>query len=213
MVRITATALVTALLATASAATLPAESVAPGPAIEIETQNRAQLEMARWAIGRFEEAGLELPDLRIVYPGRDLQLCNGAPATALTDQQPVELRICWNDRFILLHELAHAWDAHSLPEDRRGPFMALRKDVDSWTGADVAWERRGIEHAANVIAWGLLEDPYPISRTYPNDPDSLTQAFQLLTDVDPLHGGGYPVATPDRRLYQGRANPPLESGR
>lgn len=213
MVRITAIALVTALLAPASAATLPAESGTPRPAIEIETQNRAQLEMARWAIGRFEDAGLELPDLKIVYPGRDLGLCNGAPATALTDQQPVELRICWNDPFILLHELAHAWDAHNLPEDRRGPFMALRTDVDSWTGADVPWERRGIEHAANVIAWGLLEDPYPISRTYPNDPDSLTQAFRLLTDVDPLHDGGSPVATPDRSLYEGRANPPLESGR
>jgi hypothetical protein len=213
MVRITAIALVTALLAPASAATLPAEAVAPRPAIEIETQTRVQLEMARWAIGRFEAAGLELPDLRIVFPGRDLRLCNGAPATALTNQQPVELRICWNDSFILLHELAHAWDAHNLPEDRRGPFMTIRTDVDSWTGADVPWERRGIEHAANVIAWGLLEDPYPISRTYPNDPESLTQAFRLLTDVDPLHDGGSPVTTPDRSLYEGRTNPPLESGR
>lgn len=213
MVRITIVALVTALLSPASVATLQAESARPRPVIEIETQNRAQLEMARWAIHRFEEAGLGLPDLKIVFPEGDLRPCNGAPATALTNQQPVELRICWNDKFIVLHELAHAWEAHNLPLDRREPFMALRSDVDSWTGADVPWPQRGIEHAANVIAWGLLEDPYPISRTYPNDPDSLKQAFRLLTDIEPLHDGGSPVTTPDRRLYEGRVNPPLESGR
>jgi hypothetical protein len=87
--------------------------------------------MARWAVGQFAEAGLGPPDLEIVFPGRDLNLCGGAPATALTNQQPVEIRMCWNDRFVLLHELAHAWDAANLPEDRREPFMALRAGVDS----------------------------------------------------------------------------------
>jgi hypothetical protein len=77
----------------------------------------------------------------------------------------------------------------------------------------VPWHRRGMEHAANVIAWGLLDDPYPLSRTYPNDPQSLTEAFRLLTESDPLHDGGSTVSLPDRRLYEGRSNPPLESGR
>ena len=211
MLRITTTALITALLLPASIAAMPVKAVSSPAVIEIHNEDPAQLEMARWALGRFEKAGLGLPDLRIVFPGRDLDLCNGAPATALTRQQPIEIRMCWNDPFILLHELAHAWDVHKLPADRREPFMALRAEVDSWTGADVPWDRRGIEHAANVIAWGLLEDPYPISRTYPNDPENLIEAFRVLTGVAPLHDGGSPIQVPDRSLFTG-ANPPLESG-
>ena len=91
--------------------------------------------------------------------------------------------------------------------------MALRAEASAWIGTDVPWCQRGIEHAANVIAWGLLEDPYPVSRSYPNDPDSLTEAFRLLTKVDPLHDGGSPVTVPDRSLYEGRSNPRLDSGR
>ncbi|MDJ0925722.1 MAG: hypothetical protein QNJ77_14295 [Acidimicrobiia bacterium] len=212
MFRITAIALVTALLSPASIPALPAEGVPAPVVIQVEAKDPAQLQMTEWALGRFEEAGLRLPDLHIVFPGQDLSLCNGAPATALTHQRPIEIRLCWNDRFILLHELAHAWDAHNLTEDRRESFMALRAEVDAWTGADVPWARRGIEHAANVIAWGLLEDPYPISRTYPNDPESLIEAFRVLTGVAPLHDGGSPIQRPDRSVFAG-SNPPLESGR
>lgn len=212
MLRITATALVAALLVPGSTATPAAERAPSLAATEIEAEDHAQLEMAEWALGRFVEAGLELPNLTIVFSGGDLNLCNGAPATALTKQQPIEIRVCWNDKFIVLHELAHAWDVHNLPEDRRESFMSLRAEVDSWTGVNVPWHRRGIEHAANVIAWGLLENPYPISRTYPNDPASLIEAFRLLTGVAPLHGGGSPIQRPDRNLYAG-SNPRLESGR
>lgn len=212
MVRVTVTAFVAALLASASATTPPADRTSPQPGIQIDADDPAQLKMARWAVGRFEEAGLALPDLRIVFPGRDLSLCDGAPATALTSQRPIEIRMCWNDKFMLLHELAHAWDAHNLTKNCRKRFMALRTDVDGWTGAAIPWDRRGIEHAANVIAWGLLEDPHPVSRTHPNDPDSMIEAFMLLTEVGPLHDGGFPIAEPDRGLYEGRSNPRPESG-
>ena len=83
---------------------------------------------------RFEKAALGLPDLAIVFPGGDLSLCNAAPATALTSQSPIEIRRCWNVGFMLLHELAHAWDAHDLEDGRRRSFMALRTDVVRWIG-------------------------------------------------------------------------------
>jgi hypothetical protein len=121
--------------------------------------------------------------------------------------------MCWNSRFMLLHELAHVWEDHNLAAAKHEPFMALRDGVLSWASPDVAWSEQGREHAANVIAWGLLEDPYPISRTYPNDPDSLLVAFRFLTGADPLHDGGPPSQAPDRSLFAGRSNPPLERGR
>ncbi|MDH3308566.1 MAG: hypothetical protein OEO77_13745, partial [Acidimicrobiia bacterium] len=99
-------------------------------------------------------------------------------------------RVCWNSELILLYELAHVWEAQAVSPTRHEPFMAMRDGVKSWAGIDDAWEARGRAHAANVIAWGLLEDPYPVSLTYPNDPDSLLSAFRYLTNADPLHDGG-----------------------
>ena len=122
--------------------------------------------------------------------------------------------MCWNDHFILLHELAHVWEALNVPAAKHEPFMDMRTDATSWASSDVAWAQQGREHAANVIAWGLLDNPYPISRTYPNDPDSMLTAFDFLTEVSPLHDGGQGVQEPDRQFFTTeRANPSLESGR
>lgn len=179
----------------------------------IETQNEEQQQLAEWALGRYAEAGLDLPPLVIRFPGRDLSFCDGAQARAYLAQDPVEVRMCWNDSFILLHELAHVWEAHHVSHDRHERFMGLRDGVEFWASLEVAWDERGREHAANVIAWGLLQDPYLISRTYPNDPASMIDAFTYLTDVEPLHDGGPGVQQPDRSLYRGRHNAALESGR
>lgn len=181
--------------------------------VTIDAQNPAQEKMAEWAIGRYAEAGLRLPPLVIRFPGSDLSLCDGAQGRAYLAHDPIEVRMCWNNEFILLHELAHVWEAHNVAADKHQPFSAMRDGVESWASRDVAWEARGREHAANVIAWGLLEDPYPISRTYPNDVATMIDAFSYLTDADPLHDGGPGIQHPDRSLHQGRQNTPLESGR
>lgn len=186
---------------------------APASTANLVSGTPAQHEMADWAVDRFSAAGLDLPDLEINFAGRDQSECGGSPARVYLDHEPVEVRICWNSEMMLLHELAHVWEAHAVPQDRHEPFMAMREGVKSWAGLDDSWEERGREHAANVIAWGLLEDPYPISRTYPNDSESLTAAFRFITGADPLHDGGPEIPKPDRSYSEGRTNPPLESGR
>ncbi len=190
---------------------LPSASVVPAEH-HIDATEHAQIEMAEWALGRFKAAGLELPSVIITFPGRDQALCGGVPARAFPAAQPAEVKVCWNDTFILLHELAHIWETHHVDEPRREGFTSLRDGVTAWTSRDVRWEQRGAEQAANVIAWGLLEDPYPISRTYPNDPESMIAAYRFLTDMHPLHDGGEGIIEHDRSLHQGRTNPPLESG-
>lgn len=94
-----------------------------------------------------------------------------------------------------------------------GPDFVLRAGVLSWASDDVIWGARGREHAANVIAWGLLEDPYPISTTYPNDGFSMMEAFSYLTGAEPLHDGGEVIQPPDRSRFGETEKPPLESGR
>lgn len=212
MVRHTAFLLTHFLLLPSLVFVSPAHVGDPKPEISIETADPDQRRMAEWAVGRFKDAGLVLPAIVIRFPGPSLAPCGGSQGRAFTHRTPMEVTMCWSDAYVLLHELAHAWEAHNLPKHRRQAFMALRSDVDSWGDASVPWHRRGAEHAANVVAWGLLEDPYPISRTYPNDPDSLMEAFRMLTGVAPLHDGGSPILHPDRSLFAG-SNPPLESGR
>ena len=183
------------------------------PRVVIDAADAAHAAMAEWALERFDAAGLELPPLLVAISGRDQSFCGGVPARAFPQAQPAEVRVCWDDAFILLHELAHIWEAHNLDPERRVGFADLREGVEAWRDRDVPWEARGAEHAANVIAWGLLEDPYPISRTYPNDVASMLEAYRDLTGRDPLHDGGAGIQLPDRSQYQGRANRPLESGR
>jgi len=78
----------------------------------------------------------------------------------------------------------------SVATSERESFMAMRKDVQLWSGDEVSGAKRGTEHAANVIAWGLSEVPFLVSRTYPNDPQSMIASFEHLTGHAPLHDGG-----------------------
>jgi len=209
-------ALASTLLAGLIGATVLFSTSAPAataPLVTIDTDIQEQRQMAEWAVARFAEASLHLPALIIEFPGKDLDLCDGAQGRTYIGDGPTVVKMCWNDPFILLHELGHAWAAANVPEDKHDRFMAMRTDVDSWSGAGVPWDQLGGEHAANVIAWGLLEKPYPVSRTYPNDPDSLTTAFEFLTDADPLHDGGPRISQPDPWFSNGRSNDSLEMGR
>ena len=203
--------LLAVLVLAGSSVAAPTES--PSTSATIQTFHQSQIEMAEWALGRFESAGLDLPPVRIVFPGRDLALCGGAQGRAYLNLDPVEVRMCWNSEFTLLHELAHVWEAFNMTADQREPFMDMRDGVASWAGLDVAWESRGREHAANVIGWGLLEDPHPISRTYPNDVASMIEAFTFLTGQAPLHDGGEGIQHPDRTLFDGSPSAPIRSGR
>lgn len=179
----------------------------------IIAQTVEQEEMARWALGRFATAHLHLPATLIEFAGPGDARCGGSPARVHLDEDPILVTMCWNNRFMLLHELGHIWEASNIPTERHAPFMDLRADVASWASLEVPWANRGREHAANIIAWGLLEDPYPIARTYPNDPASLAAAFVFLTGREPLHDGGQDTQCPDRRRYSQRTNIARASGR
>lgn len=208
------TALLLPLLLPLVASFTLVDNPAPSPQrVTIEGGGQAETELVSWAVGRFVEAGLDLPPITVRFLGKDLTLCDGAQARADVAEERVVLRVCWYDRFVLLHELGHVWEARNVPVEAHQQFMELRDGVEAWSSVEVPWDARGREHAANVIAWGLLDDPYPISRTYPNDVVSMIDAFTFLTGVTPLHDGGAGVQHPDRSLIGERQNAPLESGR
>ena len=206
--RIIATLLASSLLNVPSAVTPPTDC----SDINIVAVTDHQAEIAAWALGRYEAAGLELPPLTIEFLNPTPTGCGNAAGRAHIDESPIRIEICWSNPFILLHELAHIWEASNFPEAKHSTFNAMRINVESWASPDVPWNQRGREHAANIIAWGLLEQPFPISRTYPNNPDQRRDAYHYLTGKQPLHDGGPPIATPDRHFFTpDRANTHLET--
>lgn len=107
------------------------------------------LELVDWAIGRYVDAGLQLPDLQVAFP----VTCGGKAGRYVVGKARIE--VCHPSRKIVLHELAHAWDDH-VDIDRQA-FMAHR-GLEHWYESDCdSDEQSAGEELALVIAWGLME--------------------------------------------------------
>jgi hypothetical protein len=145
--------------------------------------------LAEWALNRFEMAGLGLPPLTIAFHD-DKEPCRGhfgyfrASKTAQID-------ICgfnW-DRFLvtpkrtILHELGHAY-AHKVDEESRRSFVGFM-GLEVWDDDRVPWEEQGSEHAAETIAWALMDEEIVLTSIGDPDSQTLAVAFELLTSSAP----------------------------
>ncbi len=149
----------------------------------IETDTQDQYDLVVWALDRFEQADLELPPLTICA-SEDRAECNGLNGyLAHSEGGEFVVHSC-GVRFTLLHELAHAWDIYSLEEAVRHEFLGIAA-ATTWENHD-DWHLAGGEHAANVVAWGLMDVRINQTRTRPYDHTSMVEAFSILT------GGGLP---------------------
>jgi hypothetical protein len=72
-----------------------------------------------------------------------------------------------------LHELAHAWAESQLSTAEWAAFLELR-GLDVWYDDRVARHERGMEHAAEVVSWGLMDEMIPIIRIYDAEPAQLS---------------------------------------
>jgi hypothetical protein len=147
--------------------------------------------LVRWAASRFAEAGLDIPDADIVRHDT-LEPCKGRLGYFIGRGGRDEVRLCMTAdesratmRRILLHELAHDWTADQLTGADREQFLDLR-GLEHW-GAPAAWSRQGWEHAAEIMAWGLMESDEPVFYVRPRDRASLEDGFRMLTGCEPLH--------------------------
>jgi len=142
-----------------------------------------QQELAHWAIGRFEAAGLELPPIEIRFHAG-----GGGCGGHLGYSRGEIVDVCSTlvnlmSRRIVLHELAHAWAAVNVTGATRERFLSLR-GLDNWNDVAVPWNERGFEHAAEVIAWAIGERI--LTPTLPDvAPEQLAAAYRALT-ADPL---------------------------
>lgn len=131
------------------------------------------------ALTTFQNAGLDLPQLTItVHP--NLDGCDGLAGTYIPNAGNEQVNLCSRNHpdFTILHELAHAWEAHAINNTTRNAFLELH-NLNTWFGSDVDWKERGGEQAAETIAKGLLNRPYPTIQL--DAIDLLENGYQLLT--------------------------------
>lgn len=150
--------------------------------VTVYAADATRLAQAKQALELFAAADLELPPLT-VWMHRDLHGCSAEPGrlgragVTVHTAESVVVHSC-GTKFTLLHELAHAHVAAFVDDHRRTAFMATR-NATAWR--DEEWHLSGAEHAADVIAWRLLDGAVRPSRTLPNDDASLAEGFALLT--------------------------------
>ena len=189
-----------ALLGPARETSPPANLAPSAPSISyLDVPSEEEAEMVDWAIQRYLEVGLQLPDLDISFPAN----CGGKAGRYLVGQQHIEL--CRPHRKVVLHEFAHAWDDTSTNVDRDS-FVDLR-GLDDWY--EQPGERShgtGGEQLALIVAWGLMdvditalisefpgqpvdEQPRYLTGLADGSPEMLTNLFSLLTGSSPLSPG------------------------
>lgn len=157
-------------------------AVAIRPNVEVTGGMPEQLAMARWAVGRFETAGLQAPAVVIAFH-RGLSGCGGHLGWA----RGGEVDLCSTlvnamSRRALLHEMSHIWLDRYVGASLKERFLDLR-DLTVWNASSDPWELRGYEQGAEIIAWALGERILT-AQIPDNSPVQLGIAFELLTGVD-----------------------------
>jgi hypothetical protein len=168
---------------------LPRGDAAPAP-ISIESTSPGWTRRVEWGLGRFRAAGLTLPPMTISVHD-DMAPCDGSSGL-FRPHDPIEVHLCSPSavesraaRLITLHELAHAWAETQLTAEDRAVFLRLR-GLEAWTDRRLPRHEWGAEHVAEVVSWGLMDEPIRIIRIYDAQPAQLSVAFDLLVGGPPL---------------------------
>jgi hypothetical protein len=176
-----------------------------GHQVDLVNAGPEQADFTRWLLERYVIGSLAVPEVAAVWfpPSVD---CGLAEGIAKRDDDRFEgshtVTLCftpdglasgwpnerWSDHAVHqgLHELGHVWMYDHLDEIDQLTFLE-QAGLDVWRDVDVFWPQRGVESAAETIAWGLagtgraeyLIEPTPSCR-------ELAARYELLTGTEPL---------------------------
>ena len=159
--------------------------VAVRPSVTVYEADREQVRLVRWAAGRFEGAGLEVPRVEVHFH-RDSAGCGGHLGFARSGRVDV-CTVLVNEmtRRNLLHEMGHIWIDQNVSPTVRERFFELR-GLRACNASTDPWEQRGCEHGAEIVAWAL-GNRMVTAQIPDNDPGSLAEAYELLTGAPVPH--------------------------
>lgn len=148
-----------------------------------------------WSFDRFTRAELAEPTVDRIEVSPSSPRCEGSTGWCLIGEGRAEVGVCLPPdrvgttelaaRLCVLHELAHLWLAEHTNAEQRRRFM-VRTGAGAWRGPDDPWAERGVEQAADTLAWGLLGGyRVVLGRPLP-ECEQLPVGFEILTGVPPL---------------------------
>jgi hypothetical protein len=182
MARLMIVGLATAVIATGGQRSA---GVFVGPRVQVLGGDAEHLQLVRWAVGRFEDAGLDEPVVDVRFDFGPSTLCHGGLGWAsggnvdLCAGRGINLMT----RHLLLHEMSHIWLDQNLSPWSRALFLRMR-GLRSWNSADVPWDLRGYEQGAEILSWEL--GGRILAPTIPdNAPGTIDRAYALLTGGPP----------------------------
>jgi hypothetical protein len=155
----------------------------------------------RWALERFDAAGLAEPRIGSVTfePSRR---CEDVAGRLILEDGSRDVFLCLHERDLclgqptcdppalnvrigILHELSHAWLLDHTDAAARTRLLDLA-GLAAWDDGTAPWPQRGAEYAAEVLAWGLVDERAPMVRIGAPPCSVLQAAFELLTGAAPL---------------------------
>ena len=154
-------------------------------------------EVVDWTRGRFDKAGLELPDIAVWFdPTREL--CRNNEGLYHRGPDGIhQVFVCTRDsdtfaaelerRRTLLHEFGHVWDTVNLDDEQRGQLSYLLGTSD-WYDQEAEWSDRGVERFAESFVLTLLDQPARQLKVDTRCAD-LVAAFTAATAAVPLGPG------------------------
>jgi hypothetical protein len=161
---------------------LSAASAGPATRLDVSGGTAEQRQMLRWAVDRFEAAGLELPPLEVRFTD-DRDAC----AQHLGFYREGTIWFCHEGTSVMaargiVHELAHGWVETTLPAEVRERFLEVR-GLETWNDPDATWDERGSEQSAEIVAWAVGDQDDGIrAPSFPaNSPPELATAYRVLT--------------------------------
>jgi hypothetical protein len=159
--------------------------------------------LVEWGLDRFAAAELEAPRLDSVT-FEPTRRCEGVGGRLVAGETAHDLVLCIRDRDLcargracpvpnlairaaMLHEMGHAW-LHDQAGDATRRSLLTVSGRRVWSDPDVLWVERGVEYAAEVIAWGLIDEPIRLEQLGNPPCEELTAAFDVLTGRRPILG-------------------------
>lgn len=180
--------------------------VAGGSTIAVYNGTPHLNRLLEWGIGRFEAAGLELPPIDRVTFTQYAEFCDDIRGKCVIEPDGAILTFCFGERqacadascedyvpghqAVVLHELAHVW-LTELDDSVRVEFTE-HVGLAYWRNPTLGWADQAHEHAADAIAWGLMDRNIHMLRIDDPSPRHLSEGFRILTGTDPITPGSAP---------------------
>jgi hypothetical protein len=168
--------------------------------LEIEVYNGTPglPDLITWSFAQFRTHGLGTPTVRrVTFHDNQTDRCEDVvgmilgdavilcfdSAAACQDQDCTTWRP-WAKQ-TALHELAHAWMVEHLTPEVIDQFETATA-MPTWSDPAQPWGQRGVELAAETIAWATSDDPVQVNpKLGPHSCDELSQYYEILTGRPP----------------------------